>query len=140
MTATLAQRGYGAQVWYASAASPLGFTKLAEVKRFSGFGISKPQVPATHLESPDDTEENIPGMKIGKQPTLTCNLTTANQAVLQTLIDSTVNINFRLIFPGGLTGRQFAGTPVDLEYGEATPDGVLEVTFQFKIAGAISVL
>lgn len=138
MPATLAKRGYGTQLKLGNGASPPLFTAFAEVKSISGFGINKPLEEATHLESPDDTKEYIPGMKDGKTPTFTCNLTTANATILKNLIDSSTNSTFQLVYPGTLPDFRFDGTPTDWEIGAATAAGILEVTFQIKIAGAIT--
>lgn len=140
MAVTKAKRGYGGNIRIGDGASPEGFTKVIEVKRISGVGVNKPLSDATHLESPGDTKEYIAGMADGKTPTFTVNWTVDNEVILMNLINMTTNVNIRVYYPGALKAYQFPGTPIDLEIGEMTADGVIEATFQLKIAGAITTL
>lgn len=65
--ASKANTGYLAQFLLGDTASPPNFTAVAEIKSFSSDLISMPEVDNTHLLSPGNTREFVPGMiKPGK--------------------------------------------------------------------------
>jgi hypothetical protein len=65
--ASQANAGYLAIFQIGDASSPTGWTSVAEIKSFTADVISMPEVPTSHLLSPNNTEEFVPGMiKPGK--------------------------------------------------------------------------
>lgn len=60
--ASKATTGYLAQLLIGSVASPLSYNAIAELKSFKGNVITVPDVQTSHLLSPNNTEEMIPGM------------------------------------------------------------------------------
>ncbi|MDF1801724.1 phage tail tube protein [Thalassovita sp.] len=62
MSSSGAVRGYGSTVRIGRGETP-AWTKLTGVEEFDFPDQTPDDVPVTHLESPSDTEEGIPGMK-----------------------------------------------------------------------------
>lgn len=62
MSSSGAVRGYGSTVRIGRGATPT-WTKLTGVEEFEFPDQTPDDVPTTHLESPNDTEEAIPGMR-----------------------------------------------------------------------------
>lgn len=60
--ASKATTGYLATLLIGSVASPLSYNVVSEIKTFHPHPISVPDVPTSHLLSPNNTEEMIPGM------------------------------------------------------------------------------
>lgn len=62
MSSSGAVRGYGSTVRIGRGETPV-WTKLTGVEEFEFPDQTPDDVPTTHLESPNDTEEAIPGMR-----------------------------------------------------------------------------
>lgn len=62
MSTSPAYRGYKGFIRIGRGATPV-WTKLAGVPRFALPSRERPDIDNTHLESPDDQEEAIPGMR-----------------------------------------------------------------------------
>lgn len=54
--------GYEATFSFGTLASPDSYNALLEVKSIKNNGVSIPEVPLTHLQSPAATEESAPGL------------------------------------------------------------------------------
>lgn len=62
MPATKASIGYGAIFYTGNSASPTTYTAMAEVKSIKPAIATIPAIDATHLLSPNATEEKLPGL------------------------------------------------------------------------------
>jgi len=62
MAKTRANTGNGAIFFVGDSASPTGYTPLLEMKDLGYDALSVPVIDATHLLSPNNTSEKIPGM------------------------------------------------------------------------------
>ena len=60
--ASQANAGYLSQFLLGDASSPTVYTAIAEIKTFSLDLISMPEIDTTHLQSPSNTQEFVPGM------------------------------------------------------------------------------
>lgn len=60
--ASQAATGYLATFAIGTLSSPVTFPPLVEVKSFDPDYLNVPQVPTSHLQSPNNTEEFVPGM------------------------------------------------------------------------------
>jgi hypothetical protein len=62
MPPTKATIGYLATFWVGDASSPTGYTQMAELKSIKPNLATIPVIDATHLQSPNSTQEKIPGL------------------------------------------------------------------------------
>ena len=60
--ASKANTGYYAQFLFGTVASPISYSACLEIKSFKPAYVTVPEVPTTHLLSPNYTEEFFPGM------------------------------------------------------------------------------
>src|SRR5690349_16442368 len=87
--ASQANTGYEAVFNIGSSASPPVYTAFAEIKSFTLPLASMPEVPTTHLLSPNTTEEFIPGLIKPGKATMTGNfIGDATQLNITTLLQA----------------------------------------------------
>jgi len=137
---TRATLGYQAVFYLASVASPLGYTAIIEMKSIDPGELSVPKVKATHLLSPNATEEYIAGLLEPPEVTVTGNyIGEASQAALDTVIAARLPVNYKITAPvdnGTKTlTRTGNGFLSKLKKGPFTNDNPSEVMFSLQTVG-----
>lgn len=135
---TQAQIGYQTLLKLGNAASPEIFTTIAEVKSIEGFGFTLAEVQATHMESPGGYHEYVAGLKDGDTMTVTLNMIRDNAIITKTVWDAGLRRNFELNFPSTLPDYDFSAIPTGWHPQGITPDGVLEIQVDMRVAGVIT--
>jgi hypothetical protein len=98
--ASQANTGYLAIFQLGDFASPPNYTTIAEIKQFSADLISMPEVDNTHLLSPGNTREFVPGMiKPGKVAFSGNLIADATQLNIATLAKAQTIFPFRIVAP-----------------------------------------
>ncbi len=138
MAATEGQIGYGTLLQLGNAASPEVFTTIAEVKSIEGFGFTLAEVDATHMESPDGYHEYVAGLKDGDTMTVTLNMIRSNAIQTKVVWDAGLRRNFQLNFPSTLPDYDFSAIPTGWHPRGVTPDGLLEIEVNMRVAGSIT--
>ncbi len=95
-----ANSGYLAMFYLGDTASPPVFTAVSEIKSFSADGFSMPEISNTHLLSPNNTEEFVPGMlKPGKVAFTGNFIGDASQLQISTLGQAQTIFPFKIVAP-----------------------------------------
>jgi hypothetical protein len=98
--ASQANAGYLSAFYIGSSASPPAYTAISEIKSFTPDLMSMPEVPTTHLLSPNNTEEFVPGMiKPGKVAFSGNFIGDASQLNITTLAQAQTIFPFQIIAP-----------------------------------------
>ena len=120
--------------YWNSVNSPSGWVKLGQVERFGPLVKDSPEVDVTDLDS--DQMEFIPGLKTGREVTITLYCNATNLALLEQLYDDADNIDLKATFPSPTNLRRyFTLTPLGVtQGGEVTPTGVLLVELRGRIS------
>ncbi len=140
MTATAATIGYNAQIKLGNGASPEVFTAISEQASIGGLQIQLDRVEATHLTSPNRKKEYVSGIGDYQDLSVKCNMTRANFFVIKAYIDAGSAADFKIVYPTPLLMTfTFSGVPRALEIGEATPAGLMYVTFKIAPTGDFTV-
>src|SRR5262245_39910725 len=121
--ATSAQAQIGSKVQfkiYNTAASPSAYDAIGYVRSINGFGVEKPKVNSTTLDS--DAEEYIPGVADGKEMTIVFVSNSDTLTEIEALIAGTGNKQCVIIWPTPMSvSRFFSLTPQGYEHGTITP-------------------
>ena len=105
MPKTQATIGYTGTFSVGDAASPIGYTQMAEVKSIKPNLLTVPVINATHLQSPNATEEKLPGLIMPGTLEMSGNfIGDATQLNILTLAQS------RAVFPFKVTAPVKSGT------------------------------
>jgi hypothetical protein len=143
MPATKATIGYLATFSVGDSASPIGYTPMAEVKSIKPNLATVPVINATHLQSPNATEEKLPGLIMPGTVDITGNfIGDTSQLNILTLAKA------RTVFPYKITAPINKGTQVYTQTGSGFiskyDNGPLEAsvlnafTMTIEIAGDIT--
>lgn len=140
MSATEAVLGYQSYLYRENTlVSPPQMVKVAEVRNIGSFGAKRSTVEVTHMDSPDKSKEFISTLKEGAEFSAMCNmLMDATQSGLIDDVDSGDARNFQLVLPNSLGTFDFAALVLGWEISP-DPNNPLEVTFNFKVSGPISI-
>lgn len=142
MPATKATIGYLAKFFVGDDASPVNYTFMAEVKSIKPSNYTVPAIDATHLLSPNATEEKLPGLikpgTIDVSGNLTGDTTQLNISVLA---------QQRTVFPFKMTAPINKGTQEyslfgtgfisKYEAGPFEPSKISEFSMSMEITGSI---
>jgi len=143
MPATKANIGYLSTFSVGSQTSPTTYSQMAEIKSIKSSIASIPVVDATHLQSPNATEEKLPGLISPGTVDVTGNFTgDASQLTILTLAQG------RTVFPFKITAPVNKGTQVytltgvgfisKYDVGAFEPSTLGEFTMSMEIAGAVT--
>ena len=148
MAKTRANTGNGAIFYVGDSASPTGYIALLEVKDLGYDPLSVPVLDATHLLSPNNTSEKIPGMIMPGQISLTgnfvgdttqMNISTLAQA--QTVFPWKITAPLRPLTDGG-AARVYTATGIGF-FAKYTPGSFAagklnEMKATLEISGSIT--
>lgn len=137
MAATLAQIGYLTLLKMGNGLSPQTYTTIAEVKSINGFGFTKDELEATHMESPNGYKEFVGGMKQGETMTVVCNMTIENAGLTKSTWEAGDNVDFELNLPSTLPDYDFTLTPLGWHILGLQPNAILEIEMTGRITAAI---
>lgn len=132
MSETQADIGYGAKFGIGDGADPEVFSDVAEVTSINGFGFTRAEQDATHLQSPDGFEEYIAGMKSGRPVTITMNYVPTDNDVIVTAFEAKKG-NYQITAPNGVMMR-FAGFVTEYDTGEMNTEK-MTATATFRPTG-----
>ena len=143
MAATRAVIGYLAQFFTGDASSPTVYTSVLEVKSIKPSNYTVPAIDATHLLSPNATEEKLPGLiKPGTVTVMGNFIGDATQLNITTLAEA------RTVFPWKMTAPVDSGTKTytlsgtgfvsKYETGPYEASKLNEFTFDLEITGTIT--
>lgn len=140
--ATQAVIGYESTFSTGDDSSPVGYTQMLEIKSIKPNVATIPAIDATHLLSPNATEEKLPGLIKPGTVDITGNF-----------IGDTTQLNIlalaeaRTVFPYKITAPVQNGTKVytqtgtgfisKYDLGPFEPSKVIDVAFSFEITGTI---
>lgn len=131
-----AKTGYGTLFGIGDGATPEVFTNLAEVLDVTPPNEQTDKVEVTHMQSPDQTKEFIPGMTDPGQCSFDINFLPGvdDDAAIQLLRHPSGVQNFQITFPNGATWT-FAGFLTD--YAPKAPvNDRMRATVTFKVTGS----
>jgi hypothetical protein len=140
MPATQAVIGYESIFYVGDSSSPIGYTALAEVKSIKPALMTVPAIDATHLLSPNATEEKLPGLiKPGTNEMMGNFIGDASQLNIATLAKA------RTVFPWKITSPIQSGTKTytatgngffsKYETGPFEPSKLVEFAATIEITG-----
>ena len=142
MPPTKANIGYLSTFSVGSQTSPVTYTQMAEIKSIKPNIATIPVVDATHLQSPNATEEKLPGLISPGTIDVSGNfIGDASQLTILTLAQG------RTVFPFKITAPMNKGTQVytltgvgfisKYEVGPFEPSTLAEFALSMEIAGAV---
>lgn len=120
MPATAASTGQQSsfEIGNATGGTSTTYTAVSEVLSVRGFAVNRDSEEATHLNSPEDFKEYIPGL-IGTEPvTIEFNYVAAASDTLFTAIKAGIG-DFRMVYPNGVK-LDFSGVITRWKPGEAS--------------------
>jgi hypothetical protein len=143
MPATKATIGYESIFYTGDAMSPVGYTAMAECKSIKPNLITVPVIDATHLLSPNATEEKLPGLIKPGTVDITGNfIGDATQLNIQTLAAA------RTVFPFKTTSPVNSGTQVytitgtgfisKYDVGPFEPSKLIEFALSIEVTGSFT--
>lgn len=132
MAASSADTGYNAQFGIKGGSST--YTYVAEVVSITPPGMTRETVDVTHLESDDEYREFIAGLKDLGEASITINYLPATSDALVTAFEAGKG-DFRILFPSGAVGLDFAGIVTGYEIGDVVADDKMSATFTVKGTG-----
>lgn len=140
MPATRATIGYGTVFYIATAASPLGFTAVIEMKSVDPGDLTLPKIKATHLLSPNRTEEYISGLFDPSEVTVSGNyIGETSQALIDTIAATGATVNYKITAPIDSGAKVFtrtgAGFISKVKKGPFTNDNPAELMFSLQTSG-----
>lgn len=134
--ATKAQIGSQITVDYA-VGSPITWTSINPIRSVSGLGLKRGETDSTTLDSL--AVERIGALPDGQEFTLVCTTAASNIDQLEDFVISGAPIQLRVTFPSPLTKvRYFYIVPLGFDHGTLTPSGLVEITINGRITGAVS--
>ena len=136
-----ANTGYSSQILFGTAASPLSYNAVAEIKSFKPSFFSVPEVPTTHLLSPNYTEEFFPGMLKPGTFEITGNfLGTTDQLQFTLLAQAQDIVSWKIQAPVQQNTKTYTATGIGFisEYspGPFENNKVTEFTAKLQMTGA----
>lgn len=131
-----AQIGYGTTFGRGDGASPEVFTTVAEVVNITPPQLSREEVEASHLSSPDQFNEYKPGMRDGGNPTITMAFLPGDLTHQNILDDYHSNslVNYQITYPDGAI-FDFSGFVTGYAPSEAGNNERLTVEVTFRVSG-----
>jgi len=143
MPATKANIGYLSTFSVGSPASPIVYSQMAEIKSIKSSIASIPVVDATHLQSPNATEEKLPGLISPGTVDITGNFTgDASQLTILTLAQGRTVFPFKITAPVNKGTQLYTLTGVGFiskyDVGPFEPSTLGEFTLSMEIAGAVT--
>jgi hypothetical protein len=140
MPATRASLGYGAIFSIATAASPLGFTAVIEMKSIDPGEFSLPKIKATHLLSPNRTEEYIAGLFDPTEVAISGNfIGDESQSLIDTIALTGDSVNYKITAPVDGGSKTFTrvglGFISKIKKGPFTNDNPAELMFSLQTSG-----
>jgi hypothetical protein len=143
MPVTKATIGYLSQFFVGDTSSPIGYTAMAECKSIKPNLITVPVIDATHLLSPNATEEKLPGLIKPGTIDVSGNFTgDTSQLNIATLAAA------RTVFPFKTTSPVNSGTQVftitgqgfisKYDPGPFEPSKLIEFNLSIEISGAFT--
>lgn len=143
MPATKATIGYLATFSTGSNASPIVYTQVAELKSIKPSIATIPVIDATHLLSPNATEEKLPGLIKPGTVDITGNFTgDASQLAILGLAEARTVFPFKITAPTNsgtqtytLTGTGFISK---YEHDSLEPSKLHDFTMSMEITGAVT--
>jgi hypothetical protein len=143
MPATKATIGYLATFSVGDSASPIGYTAMAEVKSIKPNLATIPVVNATHLQSPNATEEKLPGLIMPGTIELSGNfIGDTTQLNILTLAKARTVFPFKITAPvnKGTQTYTLTGTGFISKYdnGPLEPSALNAFTMTMEIAGDLT--
>lgn len=134
---------FGIELYWEVAGSPATWTKIAEIKDFSGPKLSLGTEETNSHDSASSWKTRIPTMLDGGEITFDINYSPANSThsmtagLLKKMVDRT-NVNWKIIMPDtGDCTWTFSGYVTGFEV-DAPVEGVLGASVTITINGAIS--
>jgi len=142
MAATKATIGYLAKFFVGDSASPTGYTAVAEVKSIKPSLMTIPAIDATHLQSPDATEEKLPGLiKPGTVEIMGNFIGDASQLQIKTLAQARTVFPFKITAPINSSTQTYTVTGLGFinkyETGPLEPSKLNEFSMGVEITGSI---
>lgn len=118
------------------AASPPAWTEFAQVRNSSPVGKKRATVDSTTLDS--DAMESVKGLGKGDAFSLVLTTNLANIALIEGFVDGEVDIDVKMTHPAPASySRYFSINALGVTQQSVTPNGLLELTFDGEITGAI---
>lgn len=129
--------GYDSE--FAIEGTPPGtYVKLALVAAITPPGMTRDAVENTHLESPDEWKQYIPGLKDGGEASITLNYVPSASDALFTAFNAGAG-KYQITFPNGVRMR-FDGFFTAYTPPELSPGGLMQMTATIKATGAPTLL
>lgn len=136
MAASQAKTGFGTLFGVGDGATPEVFTNLAEVLDLNAPNETTDKIETSHMQSPDNSKEFIPGLTDGGETSFDINFLpgVSDDAAIQALRHPTGNQNFRITYPNGAKWV-FSGFLAG--YAPKAPvNDRMRATVTFKISGS----
>ena len=139
--ASQANAGYLAQFLLGDTSSPVVYTAIAEIKTFNPDLISMPEIDTTHLLSPANTQEFVPGMiHPGKVPFGGNWIGDSSQLEITTLAQAQTIFPFKIIAPVQRNTKTCTvvtqGFITALKLGPFENNKAIEFTAEIQMTGA----
>jgi len=138
MAPTVAGVGKGSLFKRGDAASPEIFTTVVEITKIGKFGVEKPAVEATSLDS--TMEDFVLSLQKGGAISIEGNAlpdstTQGATSGLKSDIASEARKNFKIVYPTALGGKTYTFTALvtKWEEGDIDPKGVVKVSFSLQV-------
>lgn len=143
MAQTKATIGYLATFSIGTNASPIAYTAMAEVKSIKPNNFTVPSIDATHLQSPNATEEKLPGLiKPGTVEISGNFIGDTSQLSISTLAQTRAVFPFKITSPinSGTQTYTVTGTGFISKYeaGPFEPSKLSEFSMGMEITGTIT--
>tara|TARA_R110000824_G_scaffold212432_8_gene398659 strand:- start:3061 stop:3483 length:423 start_codon:yes stop_codon:yes gene_type:complete len=137
---TAAAAGLGSEFKLGTNASPIVYTKVAEVLSISGPEISAEEIDVTSLDSTGGFKEYITGLKDGGTVSIEANWIKGNaqQITMRDAVASGATVNLQIVFADSpQTIATFIGKVTSFGMG-ADPSSQLKASLSVRISGAIT--
>lgn len=136
MAASQAETGHGATFKRGDGAATELFTAIAEVINITPPQLSREEVEASHLSSPDNYAEFLAGMKDGGTPTITMAFLPGDATNASVLSDFEAgnNTNYEIEYPDG-SKWAFAAFVSGYAPGEIANNERITAEVTFRISG-----
>lgn len=140
MSASIAKTGKGTLLKIGDGASSETFASILEVRTISGPSLDTNFANATHMESPNNFEEEIPSFKVAGDVTLEVNFLpddSTTQEDVQAAYEGQTLTNFQLTFASFTKTWSFSAYVKSFQ-PSADPSEVVTASIVLKIKGAVT--
>jgi hypothetical protein len=142
MSASQATTGYLAAFFTGSVASPISYTQVAELKSIKPNILTVGEVDVTHLQSPNATEEVIPGLIKTGTVEIGGNFTgDASQTALSALANARTVFAWKITAPVASGAKTYTATGMGFltkwDTGPVENNKATEFAATLKITGAV---